>query len=116
MELNRFNQLLESTMGNVKPLIMEQPTGTTQTSTGGTQTSGYSMPIKDVRDQQAFDKIGYNGNFNIDKIQNLIYIYNSKTKAGVPTNASFPLLKPKDFKLSQGTWTYDPNTKSVSFL
>jgi hypothetical protein len=24
MELNRFNQLLESTMGNVKPLIMEQ--------------------------------------------------------------------------------------------
>lgn len=25
----RFNQLLESTMGNVKPLIMEQPSGTT---------------------------------------------------------------------------------------
>lgn len=24
MELNRFNQLLESTMGNVKPLIMEE--------------------------------------------------------------------------------------------
>jgi hypothetical protein len=30
MELNRFKQLLESTMGNVKPLIMEQPTGTTK--------------------------------------------------------------------------------------
>lgn len=30
----RFNSLLESTMGNVKPLIMEQPTGTTQTSNG----------------------------------------------------------------------------------
>ena len=29
MELNRFKQLLESTMGNVKPLIMEQPTGDT---------------------------------------------------------------------------------------
>ena len=28
MELNRFNQLLESSMGNVKPLIMEQPTET----------------------------------------------------------------------------------------
>ena len=26
MELNRFKQLLESTMGNVKPLIMEQVT------------------------------------------------------------------------------------------
>jgi hypothetical protein len=28
---NRFNQLLESTMGNVKPLIMEQETGNTIT-------------------------------------------------------------------------------------
>jgi len=33
MELNRFKQLLESTMGNVKPLISEQPTGTTGTTT-----------------------------------------------------------------------------------
>ena len=109
MELNRFKQLLESTMGDVKPLIMEQPTGTTQTS-------GYTMPIKQVWIQQAFDKIGYNGNFNTDKIQNTIYIFNSKTKATAPPKASFPLLKPKDFKLIQGTWTYDPNTKSVSFL
>jgi hypothetical protein len=31
MELNRFKQLLESTMGNVKPLIMEQETGNTIT-------------------------------------------------------------------------------------
>ena len=31
MELNRFKQLLESTMGNVKPLIMEQITGSTLT-------------------------------------------------------------------------------------
>jgi hypothetical protein len=30
---NRFNQLLESTMGNVKPLISEQLTGTTGTDT-----------------------------------------------------------------------------------
>jgi len=29
MELNRFKQLLESTMGNVKPLIMEEQTGAT---------------------------------------------------------------------------------------
>ena len=29
MELNRFKQLLESTMGNVKPLIMEQVTNDT---------------------------------------------------------------------------------------
>jgi len=29
MEKYRFKQLLESTMGNVKPLIMEQPTGDT---------------------------------------------------------------------------------------
>ena len=43
MELNRFNQLLESTMGNVKPLISEQgppfakgmgPTTTTTTPVG----------------------------------------------------------------------------------
>lgn len=33
MDKNRFKQLLESTMGNVKPLIMEQPTGGTQTNT-----------------------------------------------------------------------------------
>jgi hypothetical protein len=31
MELNRFRELLESTMGNVKPLIMEQVTGNTPT-------------------------------------------------------------------------------------
>ena len=31
MELNRFKQLLESQMGNVKPLIMEQPSGDTTT-------------------------------------------------------------------------------------
>jgi hypothetical protein len=31
MELNRFKQLLESTLGNVKPLIMEQETGNTIT-------------------------------------------------------------------------------------
>jgi len=99
MELNRFKQLLESTTGNVKPLIMEQLT----------------IPIKDVRFQQSFDKIGYNGNFNVDGIQNLIYIFNSTTPAGVPTKASFPLVKPKDFNLKQGTWTYDPDTKSVSF-
>ena len=30
MDKNRFKQLLESTMGNVKPLIMEQVTGDTQ--------------------------------------------------------------------------------------
>ena len=35
MELNRFKQLLESTLGNVKPLISEQLTGDTQVS-GGT--------------------------------------------------------------------------------
>ena len=32
MELNRFKQLLESTMGNVKPLIMEDPITTTTTT------------------------------------------------------------------------------------
>jgi len=74
-----------------------------------------TIPIKDVRFQNAFDKIGYNGNFYVDRIQNLIYIFNSTTPATVPTKASFPLGKPKDFKLSQGTWIYDPNTKSVSF-
>jgi len=35
---SRFNQLMESTMGDVRPLIMEQ-SGTTQT-TGGTVTTG----------------------------------------------------------------------------
>lgn len=30
MELNRFKQLLESTMGNVKPLIMEQQVDITE--------------------------------------------------------------------------------------
>jgi len=40
MKLNRFNQLLESTMGNVKPLISEQETtGTTQQSSGETMTA-----------------------------------------------------------------------------
>ena len=33
MELNRFRQLLESTMGNVRPLIMEQVTGDSQNLT-----------------------------------------------------------------------------------
>ena len=33
MELNRFKQLLESTMGNVKPLIVEQQTP--PSATGG---------------------------------------------------------------------------------
>jgi hypothetical protein len=43
MELNRFKQLLESTMGNVKPLITEdlseQMTGATRTNqvSGGTK-------------------------------------------------------------------------------
>jgi hypothetical protein len=40
---SRFNQLMESTMGNVRPLIMEQSgsTGNTQTTTGAT--SGSSL-------------------------------------------------------------------------
>lgn len=40
MELNRFKQLLESSLGNVKPLIVEQETsGTTESVTGETMTS-----------------------------------------------------------------------------
>ena len=59
MELNRFKQLLESTMGNVKPLIMEQPTGTTQTSTGDTQTSVTSTTTRPTPKYQTptYDKI-----------------------------------------------------------
>jgi len=101
--------------------LLEQITCDTQNTqvSGGTQPTGsttkYTIPIKDDRFQQSFNKIGYNGNFNVDRIQNLIYIFNSTTPAGVPTKASFPLVKPKDFNLKQGTWTYDPDTKSVSF-
>ena len=46
MELNRFKQLLESTMGDAKPLIMEQTTATTAsyTTTKWNQFSGENDP------------------------------------------------------------------------
>ena len=45
MELNRFKQLLESTMGNVKPLIMEQVT-----TSGQSVNQMVAGPLTFVRD------------------------------------------------------------------
>ena len=44
MQLNRFKQLLESTMGNVKPLITEEE------NTGTTQTISQMLQRKEFRD------------------------------------------------------------------
>jgi hypothetical protein len=69
MELNRFKQLLESTMGNVKPLITEdlseQMTGATRTNqvSGGTKTNQVSgatrtnQEIKEDRKESMLEKI-----------------------------------------------------------
>ena len=61
MELNRFKQLLESTMGNVKPLIMEQKTIL------GKWTS--TLP-DDGEHDQGFYHIRINSNNNISSIIN----------------------------------------------
>jgi hypothetical protein len=61
MELNRFKQLLESTMGNVKPLIMEQKTIL------GKWTS--TIP-DDGEHDQGFYHIRINSNNNISSIIN----------------------------------------------
>ena len=61
MELNRFKQLLESTMGNVKPLIMEQ------TRVLGKWTS--TLP-DDGKHDQGFYHIRINPNNDISSIIN----------------------------------------------
>ena len=50
MDKNRFKQLLESTIGNVKPLIMEQPQGGTNTgtSTGTENVNGNKLEVNKV--------------------------------------------------------------------
>ena len=65
MELNRFKQLLESTIGNVKPLIMEQPTGHTVNKDAEIQKLGLS----DV--DSAFKKYGFERNDNPPTIRTM---------------------------------------------
>ena len=62
---NRFNQLMESTMGNVKPLLMEKPkpTGTTQTTSVNGKTIAKEMV--DFATKQ-YNNIFKTGNANVD--------------------------------------------------
>lgn len=78
MELNRFNQLLESSMGNVKPLIIEE------TSTGTTPNAQYMA---------AGTKFCFFGSCRIDiKVidKNTSQIITSKGSEGADVNSLYP--------------------------
>jgi len=79
MDKNRFNQLLESTMGNVKPLISEQVTGNTQ-----------QIEIDYYGD--AFDTLYSNGYNEINKQYNGVWYQNYFTFNNYKINVSLSLL------------------------
>jgi len=61
MELNRFKQLLESTMGNVKPLLMEQKGYSMQSATYGLENaSDKTLPELKLFKGATFNKVGDN--------------------------------------------------------
>jgi len=95
---NRFNQLMESTMGNVKPLIMEQ-SGTTQT-TGGTVTTGSTQTTGTTTGGTATvskPKTDFGAKINKTHDKNYIYIhipasgkYYFMGQPNTPANKKYP--------------------------
>ena len=82
---SRFNQLMESTMGNVRPLIMEQ-SGTTKTTggtvtTGSTQTTGGTVTTGATSGGTQSQKLS-GAKINKTHDKNYIYIY-------VPLNGKY---------------------------
>jgi hypothetical protein len=94
MDIRRFKQLLESTMGDVKPLIMEQ-SGITQTTGGTVNTGSTQTTCTTTGSTNTISKMTPIINKTHDK--NYIYIYVPVTgkyyfmgQPNTPNNKKYP--------------------------